>query len=113
MAINVNMTKKDLINAKNASISVPTAIENDWTLTVSGCAVVENGGTDKQGNPCAVGYIATDRGVFGFVSNILIDALNDFSEYLAESLNDGEAVQIKFIAGTSKSGSVYYSFNIL
>ena len=111
--MNVNMTKKDILNAKNCSMPVSAAVENDWTLTVSGCAIVENGGTDKQGNPCPVGYIATDRGVFGFISSILIQGLHEFAEYLQECLDSGEAVEIKFISGKNKSGNEYFNFQIL
>lgn len=37
---NVNMSKKDIFNAKSGSLSIKTAEAAEWH-TVSGCAVVE------------------------------------------------------------------------
>lgn len=111
MAINVNMTKKDLFNAKSASKAVKSAIGE--VLTVSGCAVVENGGTDKQGKTCDVGYIATDNGVFGFTSNVMLGGMESFADYLTDALTDGEVVKIKFFTGVSRNGSEYYNFEII
>lgn len=111
MAINVNMTKKDLFNAKSASKNVKSALGN--TYSVSGCAVVENGGTDKQGKTCDVGYIATNDGVFGFTSNVMLKGMPDFADYVTECFNNGEEVKIKFFSGTSKNGSEFFNFEII
>lgn len=110
---NVNMTKRDLFNAQNASRDVKEAINADKTLHVIGCAIVEGAGTDKQGNPCDVGYIATTDGVYGFISNIMLGALESFAEILEEDIQSGQETQIKFFAGKSKSGSEYYNFEIV
>lgn len=111
MAINVNMTKKDLFNAKSASKSVKPVLGT--VFSVSGCAVVENGGTDKQGKPCDVGYIATNDGVFGFTSNVMLSGMSDFADYLTDCFNNGEEVKIKFFSGTSKNGSEFFNFEII
>lgn len=111
MNVNVNMSKKDLINAKSASKSVKDAIGKE--LIVSGCAIAEGAGTDKQGNPCDVGYIATNEGVYGFTSNVILKGLEDFADYLTDSLNDGEEVKIRFFTGISKAGSEFYNFEIV
>lgn len=113
MAINVNMTKKDIINAKNSSVSIKEAIANNWELIVSGVAVVDNGGTSKSGEPCDIGYIATDKGIFGFTSNVLLNSIGDLADYLADTLNSGEVVKIKFNSRTSKSGSEFYTMTII
>lgn len=113
MNINVNMTKKDLINAKHSSISIDEAIDHGEPITVTGCAVLENNGTDKQGNPCDVGYIATDIGVVGFTSNVCLKGMDDFADYLTDCINDNTPVQIEFFAGQSKNGSEFKNFKIL
>ena len=111
--INVGMTKVDLFNARNASRDVKEAINAGEVLTVTGCAIIENGGTDKQGNPCDIGYIATTAGVFGFISNIMIGALDFFADILTDNISDGKETHIVFHAATSKGGSEYYNFEIV
>lgn len=113
MNLNVNMTKKDLFNAKNGSISIDDAIDHGEALTVTGCAVLENSGTDKQGNPCDVGYIATNIGVVGFTSNVCLKGMEEFADYLTDCINDNTPVQIEFFAGQSKNGSEYKNFKIV
>ena len=113
MNINVNMTKKDLFNAKNCSISINDAIDHGEALNVFGCAVLENSGTDKQGNPCDVGYIATNIGVVGFTSDVCLKAMEDFADYLTDCISDNTPVQVKFFTGQSKNGSEYKNFKIV
>lgn len=91
---NVNMTKKDIFNAKSGSISIKTAEASEWH-TVSGCAVVENGGLDRDKKPCDIGYIATDIGVFGFSSKVCLDHMEELADILSECLNDGEEVKVR------------------
>lgn len=107
--INVNMTKKDVINAQTSSMRIALGVP----VLVSGIAVVENGGTDKQGNPCDVGYIATDEGVFGFISSVIIKNLDLLADYLTECLNDGEECKIEFISGKTSKDVEFYSFRIV
>ena len=66
--INVNMRKIDILNARTASI--PIEVNGDPAI-VTGVCVIEGEGTDKQGNPCDVGYIATDKGVYMALSALL------------------------------------------
>lgn len=109
--VTVNMTKKDIFNARSASKLVKDVIGE--VLTVSGCTVRENEGINKLGEACDVGYICTDRGVFGFTSAVMLKSMRDFAEYLEECLNDGEEVQIRFFTGKSNSGSEFYNFEIV
>lgn len=111
MAININMSKKDLFNARSASRSIKDAIGK--RLIVSGCAVVEGAGTDKQGNSCDVGYIATNEGVFGFTSNVILKSMSDFADYLKETLDDGDVVTIEFFVGKTNSGTDFYNFQVV
>lgn len=111
-----NMSKKDLVNAKNASKSVPSAIDAGLVFEITGVAIVENGATGRNGQPCDVGYIATKTdGVFGFISDILISALDDIADIMTD--NEGEEnpepITARFIAGTSKNGTEYYSIELL
>ena len=103
---NVNMSKKDIFNAKSGSISIKTAEASEWH-TVSGCAVVENGGLDRDKKPCDIGYIATDIGVFGFSSKVCLDHMEELADILSDCLNDGEEVKVRFVKGKSTNGEFY------
>ena len=103
---NVNMSKKDIFNAKSGSISIKTAEASEWH-TVSGCAVVENGGLDRDKKPCDIGYIATDIGVFGFSSKVCLDHMEELADILTDCLNDGEEVKVRFVKGKSTNGEFY------
>lgn len=103
---NVNMSKKDIFNAKSGSISIKTAEASDWH-TVSGCAVVENGGLDRDKKPCDIGYIATDIGVFGFSSKVCLDHMEELADILSDCLSDGEEVKVRFVKGKSTNGEFY------
>lgn len=107
--INVNMTKKDIINAQTASMKICLATP----VTVSGVAVVKDGGTDKQGNPCDVGYIACEDGVFGFISTVILKNLPLLADYLKDCLEDGEECKIEFIAGKTAKDVEFYSFKVI
>ena len=113
MAINVNMTKRDLFNAKNASLSVSDAVDSGESYTVSGVALVENAGTSKSGDVCDVGYIATDAGVFGFTSKVLISALPELAEILSDALDNGEIVNVRFNSNKNSKGTDFYTVNIV
>ena len=103
---NVNMSKKDIFNAKSGSISIKTAEASEWH-TVSGCAVVENGGLDRDKKPCDIGYIATDIGVFGFSSKVCLDHMEELADILTDCLSDGEEVKVRFVKGKSTNGEFY------
>lgn len=109
----INMTKKDLINAKNSSKSVKAAITAGLVLEVLGCCIAENAGTNKSGEPCDVGYIKTTDGIYGFTSSVMINSLDDFADYLTDAQNDGEKVEIRFFTGNTKDGTEYYNFEIM
>lgn len=111
--VNHNMSRKDLFNAERASKDVKTAIDSGEVFTVTGCAIVADGGTSKAGEVVDVGYIATTAGVFGFTSSVMIKAIYDLVDYLIETAKDGEPCEIRFFAGMSKGGSEYYNFEIV
>ena len=83
------------------------------TVLVSGVASVKYGGTDKQGNPCDVGYIACEDGVFGFISTVILKNLPLLADYLKECLEDGEECKIEFIAGKTAKDVEFYSFKVI
>ena len=106
MAINYNMTAKDIFNAKSSSKSVSDYV--DVTLTATGCAVVDTINTET-GETKSVGYISTTEGVFGFTSNVLMNAMGGLSEYM-ESV--GEPVNIEFHENKSRSGKKFFTMEI-
>ena len=107
MSVNYNMNAKDLFNAKSSSKAVKDYI--GVTLSATGCAVTDM--TDKKtGEVKTVGYIATNEGVFGFTSNVLIDTMDDLAEYM-ESVN--APVDIQFSENTSNGGKMFYTMEIL
>ena len=105
-AINVNMTKKQLFNAKSASLSIKTDEAKEFH-TVTGCAICPNEGVDRDKNPCDIGYLATDIGVFGFSSVVCLKNLEEFSELLKECLDGGEVLEARFVKGKSANGEFY------
>ena len=108
--VNKNMTKKQLFNAESASRSITEAIDEGLVFEIVGVAVILNGGKSKNGTPCDVGYIATaNDGVFGFTSNVILNHI----ETLADILDDPEPVNARFIAGTTKDGTEFYSIELI
>ena len=107
MSANYNMSAKDLFNAKSSSKAVKDYI--GVTLSATGCAIVDT--ADKTtGEVKPVGYIATNEGVFGFTSNVLIDTLDDLGEYM-ESVST--PVDIQFNENTSNGGKKFYTMEIM
>lgn len=107
----VNVTKKDIFNAKSGSKSVKDFL--NVALTATGCFLVENEGVRKGTNePCDIGYIVTNEGVLGFSSETCIKALEDFSEYLKEAISKKEKVEIMFTEHDGKNGK-YYTFSLV
>lgn len=111
MKYEVNVTKKDIFNAKSGSKSVKDYI--GVALTATGCFLAENEGVRKGTNePCDIGYIVTNEGVLGFSSETCIKALEDFSEYLKEAISKKEKVEIMFSEHDGKNGK-YYTFSLV
>ena len=106
MAINYNMTAKDIFNAKSSSKSVKDYV--GVTLTATGCAVVDITNTET-GDVKSVGYIATTEGVFGFTSNVLMNTMGDLSEYMESA---EEPVSIEFHENESRSGKKFFTMEI-
>ena len=102
---NYNMTKKDLFNAKNASLNIKDYLGEK--LTITGCAVMQE--DDKE-----IGYFVADSiGVFGVTSDTLIKSLNDLAELLADAADSGEPTVITVNAAESKSGKTYYTMQVV
>ena len=80
---------------------------------ISGVAIVKDGGTDKQGNPCDVGYIACEDGVFGFISTVILKNLPLLADYLTDCLENGETCTIEFITGKTSKDVEFYSFKVV
>ena len=110
--INVNMRTKDIINAHSASNSIGMTSPED-IFTVTGICVVENGGTDRQKNPCDIGYIATDKGVFGFISHVMLKSVPLLADYLKECLDNGETCEIRFLKKMTKDEQEFFSFEVV
>lgn len=107
MNINFNMTAKDIFNAKSSSKSVKNYV--GVTLTATGCAVVDT--TNREtGEVKPVGYIATNEGVFGFTSDVLMNVMPELSEYMESA---GEPVEIQFHEGTSNASKKFYTMEIM
>lgn len=107
MSINFNMTAKDIFNAKSSSKSVKEYV--GVTLTATGCAVVDT--TDNEtGEVKPVGYIATSEGVFGFTSGVLMNTMEELSEYMKSA---SEPVEIQFHESTSNSGKKFFTLEII
>lgn len=107
----VNVSKKDIFNAKSGSKSVKDFL--GVTLIATGCFLLENEGTRKGTNePCDIGYIVTNEGVMGFSSETCNKVLGDFAEYLEEAISKNEAVEIMFSEHDGKNGK-YLSFSIV
>ena len=107
MNINYNMTAKDIFNAKSSSKSVKDYV--DVTLTATGCAVVDTTNSET-GEVKSVGYIATGEGVFGFTSGVLMNTMEELSEYMEDV---GEPVEIQFHENTSNSSKKFYTLEIM
>lgn len=98
-----NMTKKDIFNARNASMNIKDYIGEP--LTVTGLAIDED-----DGKP--IGYIVADGvGVFGVTSNTLIEAITNLIDLLEDD-EEGEPTIVTIHANTSKGGKEFYTMTI-
>ena len=107
MSINFNMTAKDIFNAKFSSKSVKDYV--GVTLTATGCAAVDTTNSET-GEVKTVGYIATNEGVFGFTSGVIMNTMGELSKYMESA---GEPVEIQFHEKTSNAGKKFYMLEIM
>ena len=99
-----NMTKKDIFNARNASMNIKDYIGEP--LTVTGLAIDED-----DGKP--IGYIVADGvGVFGVTSGTLIEAITNLIDLLANEDEGAEPTIATIHSNTSKGGKEFYTMTI-
>lgn len=99
-----NMTKKDIFNARNASMNIKDYIGDP--LTVTGAAIDEDDGK-------TVGYIVADGvGVFGVTSGTLIKAIDNLIDLLGDNDDSGESTIATIHSNTSKGGKEFYTMTI-
>ena len=99
-----NMTKKDIFNARNASMNIKDHIGEP--LTVTGLAIDED-----DGKP--IGYIVADGvGVFGVTSGTLIEAITNLIDLLANEDEGAEPTIATIHSNTSKGGKEFYTMTI-
>ena len=99
-----NMTKKDIFNARNASMNIKDYIGEP--LTVTGLAIDED-----DGKP--IGYIVADGvGVFGVTSGTLIEAIDNLIDLLANEDENAEPTIATIHSNTSKGGKEFYTMTI-
>lgn len=99
-----NMTKKDIFNARNASMNIKDYIGEP--LTVTGLAI-----DDDEGKP--IGYIVADGvGVFGVTSTTLIEAISNLIDLLANEDENAEPTIATIHSNTSKGGKEFYTMTI-
>ena len=103
-----HMTKKDIFNARNASMNIKDYIGEP--LTITGLAIDED-----DGKP--IGYIVADGvGVFGVTSGTLIEAITNLIDLLADDESNDEDNAEPTIAtihsNTSKGGKEFYTMTI-
>lgn len=99
-----NMTKKDIFNARNASMNIKDYIGEP--LTVTGLAIDED-----DGKP--IGYIVADGvGVFGVTSTTLIEAITNLIDLLANEEENAEPTIATIHSNTSKGGKEFYTMTI-
>ena len=99
-----NMTKKDLFNARNASMNIKDYIGEP--LTVTGLAIDED-----DGKP--IGYIVADGvGVFGVTSTTLIAAIDNLIDILTDEDENAEPTIATIHNNTSKGGKEFYTMTI-
>ena len=98
------MTKKDIFNARNASMNIKDYIGEP--LTVTGLAIDED-----DGKP--IGYIVADGvGVFGVTSGTLIEAIDNLIDLLANEDENAEPTIATIHSNTSKGGKEFYTMTI-
>ena len=99
----MELTKKDLFNAKNSS----KQLEDGLMLKVLAVATMED--TDKDGDAIEVGVLKTEDGIYSTISATVINSLDMLSDIIAD---DGE-VDVAVRVGTSKSGRDFFMLEII
>ena len=99
----MELTKKDLFNAKNSS----KQLEDGLMLKVLAVATMQD--TDKDGDIIEVGVLKTEDGIYSTISATVINSLDLLSDIIAD---DGE-VDVAVRVGTSKSGRDFFMLEII
>ncbi len=110
MAIAINMTNKDIFNAKRASTPIEAVIGTP--IKVKGFALAES--PDVNGELKEVGYIVEKdtNNVFGFVSDICKQGIHDLADLCTEDPSILDDLVVTFKKGLSKSGREFYYMHI-
>ena len=99
----MELTKKDLFNAKNSS----KQLEDGLMLKVLAVSTMQD--TDKDGDIIEVGVLKTEDGIYSTISTTVINSLDMLSDIIAD---DGE-VDVAVRVGTSKSGRNFLMLEII
>lgn len=99
----MELTKKDLFNAKNAS----KQLEDGLMLKVLAVATMED--KDKDGKSVDVGVLKTEDGIYSTISATVINSLDMLSDIIAD---DGE-VDVVVRVGKSKSDRDFFMLEII
>ena len=99
----MELTKKDLFNAKNSS----KQLENGLMLKVLAVATMQD--IDKDGDTIEVGVLKAEDGIYSTISATVINSLDMLSDIIAD---DGE-VDVAVRVGTSKSGRNFLMLEII
>ena len=105
----VNMTTKDIFNAKRASTPVEAIIGQE--IEVKGFALSES--IDENGEVKEVGYVVDkDGNVFGFVSDICRQGVAELAVLYEEDNSIMDGLKVTFKKGLSKSGREFYYMHL-
>lgn len=99
----MELTKRDLFNAKNAS----NKIENGLTLELVAVGSYED--TDKDGKPVTVSVLKTESGeIYTTISATISDSLDDLSDIIA----DEGKVTVDVVTRKSSAGREFFQLAI-
>ena len=100
----MELTKRDLFNARNAG----NKIENGLTLEVVAVGQFED--TDRDGKPVKVSVLKTkEGGVYTTISGTIADSLNDLGDIIA----DEGSVTVEVVTKKSSSGREFFQLAII
>lgn len=98
------LSKKELFNAKSASVKIEEGLQIDVTNVGSYADI------DKDGNPVTVSVLVNADGtVYSSISKTISDTLDMLEDIIAD---DGHAL-VEVIANTSNSGRKFYQLRML